>query len=99
MKSKSAGKTKAKPFSPGEKLTIGNIEEIRDNIMGLLSEEKNLKLDLCDVSECDTSGIQVLVSLKKYGKQQGNKISIINETEPVTNEALALGLCIEDLFG
>ncbi|MGD9158931.1 MAG: STAS domain-containing protein [Desulfobacteraceae bacterium] len=98
MTSKANKDTKEKLFNPGEKLTVNRVSEIRDNIVGLLSEEKDLKLDLSDIRECDTAGIQILVALKIYGNQQGRTISIINKTEPVLNEALALGFSSEDLF-
>lgn len=98
MKSESSKDTEARLFNPGEKMTVNHVSEIRDNILTLLSEKKDLKVDLSDVRECDTAGIQILVSLKIYGNQQGNTISIVNETEPVTNEALALGFNPEELF-
>ena len=98
MKSKSQKNTEAKLFNPGEMLTVNRVSEIRDDVVRLLSEEEALDLDLSDIKECDTAGIQILISLKILGDQQGKSVSIINETEPVANEALALGFYPEELF-
>ncbi len=98
MKSKSKKDKGVKLFNPGDMLTVNRISEIRDNIVSLLAEENELRLDLSDIRECDTAGIQILISLKIFGNQQGKELSIINETEPVSNEALALGFYPEDLF-
>ena len=98
MKSKSKKNSSVNVYSPGDMLTVNYASEIRDNIIRLLAEEEALDLDLSDVRECDTSGIQILVSFKIFGARQGKTLSIINETEPVINEALALGFQPEDLF-
>ena len=98
MDTKTRKNTKSNTLNIGERLTINQVSELRDEIIKLLSEEKKLKLDLKDVTECDTAGVQMLVSLKVYGNQHRNKISITNETETVINEAGALGFSPEDLF-
>ncbi len=98
MPQKPPKNTEASLYNPGEMLTVNRISAIRESILGLLSEKNELNLDLKDIKECDTAGIQILVSLKKYGRQQGKALSIINETEPVVNEALVLGFYPEDLF-
>lgn len=47
--------------------------------------KKMVKIDLSDVVEIDTAGIQILVVLVKYLSEQGSKFTFTALSEPVTS--------------
>ncbi len=85
-------------FNPGEELVIHEVSEIREKILQILTEEDALDLDLGGVTECDAAGIQMLISLIKYGKNRNKTISILNATDTVTKEMSELGFCPDELI-
>lgn len=50
----------------------------------LLIESKSISLDLSQVSDFDTAGVQLLLSLYKTVKEAEGKMSIVAASEPVS---------------
>jgi ABC-type transporter Mla MlaB component len=50
-------------LSVEKKLTVYEVSEIREKIIGILDSGSDLQIDLCRVTECDTAGIQLLCSI------------------------------------
>jgi len=49
-------------------LTVYNVEEVIDQLKGFVrGRKKDLVLDLSEIEDIDTAGLQLLVSLQKYG--------------------------------
>lgn len=97
MAVRSKQNTKAGVFNPGQELSISRVSALREDIIGLLSEGKDLELDLCDVKECDTAGVQLIISIIKYAGSGKQKVTVKNATEPFYNEVSDLGFCPEEL--
>lgn len=68
----------AAPRIEGE-LTIYQAAELKDALLGALAalpEQAALELDLSDVTECDTAGVQVLMVLKRAARAQGRELHL-----------------------
>lgn len=49
-------------------LTVYNVEEVMEELKGFAKgRKKELLLDLSEIEDIDTAGLQLLVSLQKYG--------------------------------
>lgn len=49
-------------------LTVYNVEEVMEQLKGYVKgRKKDLLLDLSEIEDIDTAGLQLLVSLQKYG--------------------------------
>jgi len=49
-------------------LTVYNVEEVINQLKAFIKgRKKDLLLDLSEIEDIDTSGLQLLVSLQKYG--------------------------------
>lgn len=72
-------------------MNIYHATEIKKELSEYLNRFEKLALDLSGVSEIDTSGYQILVSLKLKSKKENKKLAIINHSPDV--------LKIFDLYG
>jgi ABC-type transporter Mla MlaB component len=57
-------------------LSIYKIEEIYSKLEKELNKCEKIELNLKNITECDTSGIQLLLSLQKYAKNMNKTLSI-----------------------
>lgn len=49
-------------------LTVYNVEDVMEKLKGFTKgRKKDLLLDLSEIEDIDTAGLQLLVSLQKYG--------------------------------
>ncbi|MFP4461314.1 MAG: STAS domain-containing protein [Thermotogota bacterium] len=49
-------------------LTVYNVEDVMEKLKGFTkARKKELLLDLSEIEDIDTAGLQLLVSLQKYG--------------------------------
>lgn len=71
----------------GSSLTVYNIAELHDKFKEIINNSDRVEIDLENITDCDTSGIQLLYSLKKSCLNKDKEISIINPSAAV-NEAL-----------
>ena len=64
------------PYSKGKimtikverELTVYNVEDVIEQLKGFVKgRKKELLLDLSEIEDIDTAGLQLLVSLQKYG--------------------------------
>ena len=98
MEKRSKNNKKAQSFNPGEELVINAVSEIREKMLQILTEKDSIDLDLGSISECDTAGVQLIISLLKYGEKRNKTISILNATNAVTEEMSELGFCPDELI-
>ena len=68
-------------------LTIFNVAELQNQILKILKNSNKIEVDLKDITECDTAGIQLLYSLKKSCLSEGKDFSLLNPSDDF-NEAL-----------
>jgi anti-anti-sigma regulatory factor len=71
----------------GSSLTVYNIAELHVKFQELINNADRIDIDLSNITDCDTSGIQLLYSLKKSCLEKNKEISITNPSAAV-NEAL-----------
>jgi anti-anti-sigma regulatory factor len=62
----------------GTSLSVFKVAELYANIIEAYSEADTIEMDLGNVTDCDTAGIQLLYSLKKSSNRDGKNIIIKN---------------------
>lgn len=68
-----------------EDLTIYHALEQKKSLLDALANADELELDLLQVSEIDTAGLQLLILLKKEAQRAGKNISIVAHSQSVRN--------------
>lgn len=58
-------------------LTVYEAASLKEMLAGALAAADILEVDMTDVKECDTSGLQVLCSMKKTADQKIKKIVLL----------------------
>ena len=66
-----------------EDLTIYHALEQKLLLLGALADTDDLELDLLQVSEIDTAGLQLLILLKKEAQRAGKRLSIVAHSQSV----------------
>ena len=69
-----------------DSLTVDTIEENRRHLLVFLQEqgekkEKEAVLDVSNLRDIDTAGVQLLLSAHKSAAQKGNKFYLVNTDE------------------
>lgn len=78
-------------------LRISEAEELRRTLIGELTESSTLKLDLSEVSSCDTATVQLLCSLRKSADRDGKQLQISAPSAALCEASAILGLSLEAL--
>ncbi len=74
------------------RLSIDETAEYRDAIVECLKENTGLFLDLSEISECDTAGIQLLWSTRKTAESGHKSFSVEGASDPVVAAANRIGI-------
>lgn len=79
-------------------LNIFHGARLRDELLALLAEREALELDLGEVVDCDSSGIQLLLMLKREARRQDKRLTLVNHAPCVADviELLNLGMELGD---
>lgn len=66
-------------FKPGNELTFKSVVEIRSRLYNALIDEKigRLRLDLSEVTLCDSAGMALLIEARKLCKKNNKSLEII----------------------
>jgi len=73
--SNNKAKTKGKDIIKLEgNLTVYEVGALKENLLSALKDVDLLEIDMADVRECDTSGLQILCSAKKTADQRSKRI-------------------------
>jgi anti-anti-sigma factor len=67
-----------------EDLTIYNALTQKQTLLDALAACDKLDLDLSQVSEMDTAGLQLLILLKKEAQRAGKRVSIVAHSQTVS---------------
>ncbi|MEW6765124.1 MAG: STAS domain-containing protein [Pseudomonadota bacterium] len=73
-------------------LTIYNVAEIRQGLLGALQGCDETEVSLAGVSELDTAGLQLLIQLKREAKARGRAIPFADHSRVVLDVLERLGL-------
>jgi anti-sigma B factor antagonist len=68
-----------------EDLTIYNALTQKQALLDALAISDKLDLDLSQVSEMDTAGLQLLILLKKEAQRAGKRVSIVAHSHAVSS--------------
>ena len=66
-----------------EDLTIYHALEQKKRLLDALAEADDLELDLLQVAEIDTAGLQLLILLKKEAQRAGKRLSIVAHSQSI----------------
>jgi len=74
-----------KSLSVAEELTIYHALEHKDALLDALSVTDELLLDLAQVSQIDSAGLQLLILLKKEAQRAGKSVRFVAPSPAVSN--------------
>jgi len=73
----------ANPVRLAGELTVQTAAQHKDTLLSALETGNGVTLDLSDVSELDTAGLQLLLLLKREAAQLGKTLGLLAPSEPV----------------
>ncbi len=73
------------PFCITEDLTIYHVLEHKQKLLDALANTAELELNLAQVSEMDTAGLQLLILLKKEAQRAGKCVRIVAHSQAVSS--------------
>ena len=82
----------------GKPLIIYDIKEIHQNLLKNKKNCNKLIIDLKNLDDCDTSGIQLLYSLYKTMKKEQKKFVILNTPKIIEDNINQLGVVSQDFI-
>ena len=74
----------SQPLIITEDLTIYHALEQKQLLLDALAKSSELELNLSQVSEMDTAGLQLLVLLKKEAQRAGKQVRIVAHSQAVS---------------
>lgn len=75
----------SQPLAVTEDLTIYHALEQKQVLLDALAATSVLELNLAQVSEIDTAGLQLLVLLKKEAQRAGKQVRIVAHSQAVSS--------------
>jgi anti-sigma B factor antagonist len=76
-------------------LSIYETNELKNSLTSSLEENDILELDIRDINECDTAGLQLLCSAKKTAARTGKILIITGESTAVEDAMDRAGMTLE----
>jgi anti-anti-sigma regulatory factor len=76
-------------------LTIYEVIDVRDRFLEHLKKTGELRLELEEVTDCDTAGIQLLYSALKTAKDRGQAFDLKSVSMAVKEAAERAGIAME----
>lgn len=73
------------PLAIVEDLTIYNAQQQKQVLLEALAATNELELNLSQVSEMDTAGLQLLILLKKEAQRTGKQVRIVAHSQAVSS--------------
>ncbi len=70
-----------------EDLTIYHVLDLKQRLVGVLAESADLELDLSQVGEMDTAGLQLLIFAKREAARFNKSLSIVAHS-PVVQQTI-----------
>lgn len=82
--------TEAREGSPSrvevaEELTIYHAAQLKEDLLAPLAQAQAIELDLSQVAEIDSAGLQLLVLLKREAAAAGKRLSLVGHSPAVLN--------------
>jgi anti-sigma B factor antagonist len=83
MATKSESEERALQIEAGEELTIYHAGQMKEALLGPLAQADALEVDLSQVAEIDSAGVQLLVLLKREAAAAGKRLSLVGHSPAV----------------
>ncbi len=87
--------TPSQPLAINESLTIYHALELKDKLLDALAQTSELELNLAQVHEMDTAGLQLLVMLKKEALRTGKCVRIVAHSQAVSELVEFCNMAVE----
>ena len=84
-------KRKCRAHIDGE-ITIYNAATLKDQLASVLDDPRQLEIDLANVSEIDSAGVQLLMLAKKHRAGAGHALALTNHSPAVLDVFETMGL-------
>lgn len=84
-------KRKCRAYLRGE-MTIYNAAALKEKLAGVLDHPQRLEIDLSEVTEIDSAGIQLLMLARKECARRGRALTLGNPSDAVAEAFRLLGL-------
>ena len=79
-------------------LSIYEVNNLREKLIDFLQANDGFEIDLNNISECDTAGVQLLYSAWKTADRMGKQMKIHGISESVKEAAVRSGIDPETIF-
>ena len=76
-------------------LSIYEANELKNRLMTSLDDIDTLELDVSNIRECDTAGLQLLCSAKKTAAGMGKKLIITGKSKAIEDVMSRVGMTLE----
>nr|WP_319493399.1 STAS domain-containing protein [uncultured Desulfobacter sp.] len=77
-------------------LSAYEVGELKEHLLTTISNYQSIVLDINDVTECDTLGIQLLLSACKTAEKLKKIFKITGDSQPIQDAIIGMGLEAED---
>ncbi|MBN2419576.1 MAG: STAS domain-containing protein [Deltaproteobacteria bacterium] len=81
----------------GTSLSIFDATMIHTKIIEAYKTLDRIEIDLKDITDCDTAGVQILYSLKKACIDTGKTFALVNPSDAVTDALERMSMTFENL--
>ena len=79
-------------------LTALNAQTWRTTLLRLLDEADVAQFDLSGIDDCDTAGVQLLISAGKTAEEKNKRLVLKNPAPPIHKAARRLGIDLAATF-
>ena len=79
-------------LSPVGEMTIYSAAELKPALLQALEQSDEIEIDLADISEMDTSGVQLLMLMKREASAAGKALKLVGHSPAVLEIFELLGL-------
>ncbi len=79
-------------------LTVYEVGEMREVLLASMEKDRELVVDIAGINDCDTTGVQLLVSARKKAKKEKKKFFITGNSDAVRNAAERIGVSLVNIF-
>jgi anti-anti-sigma factor len=79
-------------------LTIYQTGELREVLLSLFIQNKGLVIDISPVTDCDTIGLQLLISTRKKARKENKMLVITGKSDAVKAAADRAGILWDSIM-
>jgi len=79
----------------GGPLTIRTAEQAREALVQVVAERAPNAIDLAEIDDCDTAGVQILVAMEKSLTKAGKALRVIAMSGIVRETAAVIGVSLD----